>query len=292
MKFYEFIVVIIVFGIILSVLLVGGQINKISNLQNNYNKELSSEKINNGIELEFDSKEIQRIYPFTGAFPTNELAYLTKLKNVDRSNMTNEFILRTAFAKVTKEDWADSYIAEDEPLEIDAKILEEYIEDIFGDVEYKHGDFDNKDISIDEAVTNLYENEYDPKTNTYTINTMAGDGMEDSYMIEHTVNAIKNGDRIEITINPIYVDNLGQKENKDGYYAFFYKCYSSYDFKTEKFDGELTGEIETTIYDESYENFVEEIKEINVEDLETYKLTYRLNGKTNKYEFESLKFEK
>ena len=127
MKFYEFITVTIIFVILLAGILIGGQINKKADVTNSYNSGLIEEKRKEGISLSISDEKIQKIYPFTGAFPTNEFAYLSKIKNVNRESMTNEFILRTAFAKVTKEDWATSYKAEGKPVEIDAKILDEYI---------------------------------------------------------------------------------------------------------------------------------------------------------------------
>ncbi len=293
MKFYEFITVTIIFVILLAGILIGGQINRGNDVQNTYNSGLIEEKRNEGISLDIKDEKVQKIYPFTGAFPTNEFAYLTKLKNVDRENMTNEFILRTAFAKVTKEDWAASYVAEGEPLEIDAKILEGYIEDIFGNIEFTHTDFSNFDLSIDGAQTSLYEAEYDKKTKTYTINLNEGDGVEDSYIDVHTIKVSQHGDKIKIVINPVYLDNVGEKENNKGENAFYYKAYSSYDFKTEKFENELTDELDKIYNSYSMDlEFVDEIKNINVEDLETYTLTYRLNGKTNTFEFESLEYEK
>ena len=293
MKFYEFITVTIVFVVLLAGILIGGQINRKSDVTNSYNSELIEEKRKEGIKLNIDDEKIQKIYPFTGAFPTNEFAYLSKLKNVNRESMTNEFILRTAFAKVTKDDWAESYKGEGKPVKIDAKILDEYIADIFGNIEYKHTDFSNFDLSIDGAETSLYEAEYDEKTKTYTIDLKEGDGLEDSYIDIHTIKASQHGDKIEIIINPIYLDNIGEKKNEDGNYAFYYKTYSSYDFKNKKFEGELTGELDK-IYNSYTLNleFVDEIKNIDVENLETYILTYRLNGKTNTFEFESLEYKK
>ena len=295
MKFYEFVTVIVIFIIILVGILVGGQLNKSVDVQNTYNANLIEEKRNEGVSLDFQDEDVQKIYPFTGAFPTNDLAYLTKLKNVDRKNMTNEFVLRMGFAKVTKDDWADSYVAEDEPVEIDARILDKYIKNIFGEIEYNHTDFSNEDLAIDKSFTSLYNNKYNKETDTYTINLNVGDGVGDSYIEAHTITTTQYGDRIEIVVNPIYMKNLGQKKNKKGEYAFYYKCYSSYDFKTSEFDGELTGEIETSIYnalDNGKVEFVDEVKNINIDKLEKYTLTYRLNRKTNIFEFESLKFEK
>lgn len=292
MKFYEFITVTIIFVIALIGLLVGGQLNKVKELNNSYNE---NQYINNsGILLEFEEEDVQKIYPFNGAYPTNEIVYLSKLKNVDRNNMTNEFILRTAFAKVQKEDWAESYVAEGEPVKIDAKILEEYIKDVFGDVVFKHEDFSNKDLELDGATTMLYENKYDKKTNSYIINLEPGDGMGDSYAEGLKTTAIKYGDRIEIEVKPIYLDNMGQRKNKDGDYTFFYDIYASYNFKTKKFENKLVEKIESSIYKTTNAGkleVIDEIKNINDEDLETYTLTYRLNGKTNRFEFESLKFK-
>ena len=147
MKFYKFITVTIIFVILLAGILIGGQIKKRIDVKNTWNSELGDEKRNEGINLDMTDEEIQKIYPFTGAFPTNEFAYLAKLKNINRENITNEVILRIAFAKVTKEDWAESYKNEEDAVEIDAKILDEYIENIFGNIEYKHTDFSNFCVS-------------------------------------------------------------------------------------------------------------------------------------------------
>lgn len=288
MKFYEFITVIVVFVIVLAGILIGGQINK----ANVYDSESQNNNTNVGVELNIKDEKIQKIYPFTGAYYTNELAYLTKMQNVNRANMTNEFVLRTAFAKATKEDWADSYKGEGKPVEINAEILEKYINNIFGEIDYVHEDFSNKDLSIDGAITMLYECEYNEKKNTYTINFEAGDGMGDSYIEEFKIAAKQYGDKIEIIINPIYIDNIGEKKNEDGDNAFFYNVYSSYDFKTQKFENMLAEEIDTSIYrtlDNGDVEFVDEIKQISENDLEKYVLTYRLNGKTNQFEFENLK---
>ena len=70
--------------------------------------------------------------------------------------------------------------------------------------------------------------------------------------------------------------------------------YASYNFKTKKFENKLVEKIESSIYKTTNAGkleVIDEIKNINDEDLETYTLTYRLNGKTNRFEFESLKFK-
>ena len=293
MKFYEFITVTIIFVILLAGILIGGELNKSSDVQNTYNAELIEKQRNEGVSLDINGSKIQKIYPFTGAFPTDELAYLSKLKNVNRENMTNEFILRMAFAKVTKDDWSESYIAEDKPLEIDAKVLEGYVSDIFGNIDYVHSDFSNFDLEIDGATTKLYEAKYNEKTKTYKITSKAGDGVEDSFVDAHTIKATQHGDKIKIVINPIYFDNLGQRENDEGENVFYYKAYASYDFKNKMFENELTDEIDS-IYNKYTLNFEysDEIKNIDANDLETYTLIYRLNGKTNTFEFESLEYEK
>ena len=281
------------FILLLVGILVGGKLNKSTDVQNTYDASLIDEKRKEGVNLEIDGEKVQKIYPFTGAFSIKEFAYLSKLKNVNRENMTNEFVLRTAFAKVTKEDWAASYTGEGEPLEIDAKVLENYIMDIFGNIEYIHADFSNYDLELDGATTSLYQAKYNKQTDTYTIIVNPGDGMEDSYVDVHTIKASQHGDKIKIVINPIYFDNIGEKKNNERKNVFYYKVYSTYDFKTGKFEGELTEELET-IYKDNDRNdeFVDEIKNINIEDLETYTITYRLNGKTNSFEFESLEYQK
>ena len=55
-------------------------------------------------EMDFNSEIVNSLNPFTGAFPTESLAYITKLRNIDKQNINNDFILKYAFSKVTKED--------------------------------------------------------------------------------------------------------------------------------------------------------------------------------------------
>ena len=71
------------------------------------------------------------------------------------------------------------------------------------------------DLSVDGAETSLYKAKYDERTKTYTINLNEGDGVEDSYIDVHTIKATQHGDKIKIVINPIYIDNIGEKKNED-----------------------------------------------------------------------------
>ena len=294
MKYYEFIGVVVIFLVILIILVVGGSINKGATVSSTYNEEVLENIPKEGIEIDFLSDEVQKIYPFNGAFPQNELIYLTQIKNLEKNELTNENVLRLGFAKVTKDDWADSYTGEGEPLEINQIILEQYIKNIFGSINYSHMDFGNLDLKFDGYITSLYDNTYDKENKKYKIEIEAGDGIGESYIEIHTVKAYKFEDRIEIVINPIYFDNLGEQEIDDQF-VFVHKGYAYYNYETEKFENPITGELATIYeYNETTKttDYVEEIKNINVEQLEKYTITYKLNKANNNYEFSSIKYEK
>ena len=88
MKYYEFIGVVVIFLVILIILVVGGSINKGATVSSTYNEEVLENIPKEGIEIDFLSDEVQKIYPFNGAFPQNELIYLTQIKNLEKNELT------------------------------------------------------------------------------------------------------------------------------------------------------------------------------------------------------------
>lgn len=269
----------------------------ISNSQNSESEVIEEEATENnnsnkGIEIAFSDEIVQKIIPLTGAFPSNDFRYIANIKEISRKNITNDFILKFAWSKVKKEDWQNSYTGETSAVSIDASVLDKYIKDIFGNIEYKNANFSNKDLVMAGSDTSLYDIIYDKPSNKYYIQFEAGDGVEDSFIIDNLYSkAIKYNDRIEITLHPIYVKNCGEMLGKDGIYHFSYVAYQHYNFETKSFIGRLTDTLEN-IYEENTETpkYVQAILDIKVKDLETYKITYMLNKTTGNYEFYSLKY--
>ncbi len=269
----------------------------ISNSQNSESEVIEEEATednnsNKGIEVAFSDEIVQKIIPLTGAFPSNDFRYIANIKEISRKNITNDFILKFAWSKVKKEDWQNSYTGETSAVSIDASVLDKYIKDIFGNIEYKNANFSNKDLVMAGSDTSLYDIIYDKPSNKYYIQFEAGDGVEDSFIIDNLYSkAIKYNDRIEITLHPIYVKNCGEMLGKDGIYHFSYVAYQHYNFETKSFIGRLTDTLEN-IYEENTEipKYVQAILDIKVKDLETYKITYMLNKTTGNYEFYSLKY--
>ena len=268
-------------------------INELTNI-NNDNTAFIGNNVNNTEEfqeeLNFYSEEVQNILPFTGAFPTSSLAYLTKLRNIQNENINNDFVLKLAFSKVTKEDWAESYIAEGEKVSIDASILDKYVKQIFGEIDYKYNDFSNKDIKYDNSIAGIYEAKYNEEENNFYIDVNTGD--VDESIIEFLYpKAIKYSDRIELLIHPIYIKNYGESQDSEGNSSFSYIAYKHYNYETESFVSRLTDTMnEIWQYNEEtgkneYNKLIQGIQE---KDLETYTLTYKYNDSTKKYEFESM----
>ena len=240
-------------------------------------------------ELDFDSDIVQKLIPFTGAYPSNDLIYITKIRNMKKEDITNDFILKLAFSKVTKDDWSNSYVAEGEMLNIDASILDNYVKSIFGNIEYEKADFNNTDLVLENTVSSLYDIKYNKDEDKYYININAGDGVEDSFIEYLYPKAVKYDDRIEISIHPIYIKNYHDNSNS-GEDGFYYIAYKHYNYETNAFISRLTDNMNEVwqVNDDGKAEYNKLIQNIQEKDLETYIFTYKLNEENNSYEFESL----
>ncbi len=189
--------------------------------------------------ISVDDDEFKKIYPFTGAFPRIDIMPFIFVKE-DITTFSNEQILSLAFSKVTKDDWADSYVSEIEPVSIPASILDGYIKDIFGaNVQYQKANFSNKNYSLNKdgnPHTSSAEVTYVPETDTYTIDLTEGDGIGENYvyMFEPTVSKIHNNIEIEIPYAyVVYADNVYETPD------FPYTVYANYNVEAKTFEDEL-----------------------------------------------------
>ncbi len=249
-----------------------------------------------GTELDFNSELVQTIFPLTGAFPGNDMRYIANIKNMNLQNITNDFILKLGWAKVTNEDLASSYQGEGTTSIIDSKILDKYIKDIFGeDIKYTKSNFSNTNLRLENSSTSLYNITYNSEDDKYYIDFIEEDANQDSFILMMYPKAIQYEDEIEISIHPLYIKNLGVSQNTNGSYEFSYVAYQHYNFETRSFTGRLTDTM-STVYEENLEGDKEAklndtILGVKEKDLETYIFTYKLNKETNKYEFFSLSYE-
>ena len=297
MKTYQlvlpfFIVIVIIFALIYAF-----------NKQNNIFKDLLAKKNaemqekleeNKGKELDFNSDIVQTIFPLTGAFPGNDMRYIASIKNMNLQNITNDFILKLGWAKVTNEDLASSYQGEGLPSTIDAKILDNYIKDIFGDIAYVKDDFSNIDLRLEASDNSLYDITYNQEEDKYYINFIEDDKVEDSFILNIDPKVIQYDNKIEIIVHPIYIKNLGTIQKEDGSFELSCVAYQHYNFETKSFTGRLTDTI-TTNYRDNYSREKElklnsAILAVKEDDLETYTFTYVLDKETSKYKFYSLSY--
>ena len=193
--------------------------------------------------LEYDSG---KLLPFTGAFPSVDIISVLAGKE-DLKEFSNEQILRLGFAKVTKEDWYDSYVGEGEPVSIPASVLDGYIKDIFGqDVKYEKASFSNDMYSIDKDFsrpTSSCKVTYTPENDTYVINHEYGDGINENYikLLEPTTSKIRGKVEIELPyVFVVYSDEMVKGE-LDGIETegFEYIVYANCDYDTKTFSEEL-----------------------------------------------------
>lgn len=197
--------------------------------------------------LEYDT---EKLLPFTGAFPGVDIIALLAEKG-DEKEFSNEQILRLGFAKVTKEDWVDSYIGEGEPVSIPASVLDVYIKDIFGkDVKYEKASFSNDMYSIDKDVkipTSSCKVTYTPENDTYVINHQAGDGINENYikLLEPTASKIKGKVEIELPyVFVVYGDEMVKGKSEFDWVesemsGFEYIVYANCNYDTKTFSEEL-----------------------------------------------------
>ena len=262
------------------------EVNNTNNIVTEVEENTTSETIE---EMDFNSEIIKSLNPFIGAFPTESLAYITKIRNIDKQNIDNDFILKYAFSKVTKEDWAESYIAEGESLSISAEKLESYIRQLFGGINYNKTDFNNEDVKYDNNLSGIYSVKYNEEEDRYYIDVNTGD--VDESVIEYLYpKAEKYSDRIEITVHPIYIRNCGESQDENGNSTFSYIAYKHYNYETNAFISRLTDTM-NSIWQENDDGNIEYnklIQGIQEKDLETYVITYKLNAETNAYEFYSI----
>ena len=194
--------------------------------------------------ISVDSEEFKKIYPFTGAFPGVDIIQFISLQD-DLKEFSNEQILSLGLAKVTKDDWADSYVGEGEPVSIPASLLDEYIKDIFGqNIQYEKGNFSNKKFTINKHEHTMSSDVvYVPDTDTYIINHIAGDGIGESHveMSEPTISRIKDNIEVEIPYAFLRYDDEYVTEEVDGeeMSGFAYKIYANCDYETKSFSDEI-----------------------------------------------------
>lgn len=196
--------------------------------------------------VSFDNTKVQKIYPFTGAFSSVDIIPFI-FDNVETTEFSNEEILRLGFAKVTKEDWAHSYIAEGEPVSISAGLLDKYIKDIFGEnVQYTKTDFSNANYSIDKdyaSSTSSYTATYVKESDTYVINHTPGDGIDENfiYLLKPSTAKIQGNFDIEIPYVFIEVADELLTREVDGVEqsTFEYIVYTNCDYETKTFSGEI-----------------------------------------------------
>lgn len=193
--------------------------------------------------LEYDE---EKLLPFTGAFSgVNIISILAE--KADIKEFSNEQVLRLGFAKVTKDDWVDSYVGEGEPVSIPAGLLDDYIKNIFGqNAKYEKANFSNKTYSIDRDVsspTSSYDITYVPESDTYTINHTVGDGIDENYIKLLTPTTSKIRGKVEIELPYVFVvyGDERVKGELDGQEieGFEYIVYANCDYDTKTFSEEL-----------------------------------------------------
>lgn len=265
----------------------------IENLKNQLSdKSETSSSEEQGVELDFKSEVVQNVFPFTGVFPQNDLRYIAKIKNMDLENITNDFILKLAWSKVKKDDWAVTQKNNGTSFEINAQVLDNYVKSIFGNINYKKDNFNNTDLVMGSSDSYLYNIIYDNQEDKYYINFKENNVQNNSFIINLYPKAIKYDDRLEITIHPLYIKCLGESQEEN--LSDAYVAYQHYNFETKSFIGRLTDTLDNVYKQQENKNALEEPKlsdailAIKERELETYTFIYKLNKNTNNYEFYSL----
>lgn len=190
--------------------------------------------------------KLEKLYPFTGAFPdVDVIPFIFETKPI--TNFSNEQILRLGFAKVTKDDWASTYISETEPVSIPASLLDKYIKDIFGEnVQYTKTNFSNSGYTVDKdyvSPTSSYKATYVAESDTYVIDHVEGDGVNEDNICLLEPSISKIYDNIEIEVPYVFIkvaDELLTREVNGGEESTYeYIIYTNYNYEDKTFSGEI-----------------------------------------------------
>ena len=207
--------------------------------------------------IDIASSQINLINPFSGDFSNSSLLYLTKIQQMKRSELTNEFVLKMAFAKLTNQDLGIDLSQEYEDDEdirfkVNASILEDAIGKIFGSLNYYKNDFNTLDLYLvnsDKTLSDsfLYTIKYNKRKDEYSvlfnsINELIK--IENKELINSNVvpvyqEAIQYENRIELSIYPVFIKKQGNLSDEESAYI----CYKSFDFEERKFKWKLTDTI-------------------------------------------------
>lgn len=243
--------------------------------------------------LNIESTEVQTIYPFTGAFPSVDIIPFLKENLGKVENLSNEQILRLGWAKVTKDDWADTYTSEHDTVSIKAEVLDKYIKDIFGNIEYTKSDFSNMEYQVsgdEKPHTNSYEIKYDAETDSYIRNHMPGDGIGETRVYIPNVTAVKIGNYIKIDVKTVIEvpEEVIVKDETTGENINTFKntVYDKYDFETKTLGNKLLEFTEENISSE--EDYKKIYKDIDLSKLNNISFMYELNSETGKYELNEI----
>ena len=209
--------------------------------------------------LDISSTQVQLINPISGDFSNSGLLYLTKIKTMKRSDLTNEFVLKMALAKLSYQDLGidlgmdcNTEGDSDVRFAFKADVLEKEIGNIFGSLNYYKNDFNTLDLYLmnsDKSLSDsfLYSVKYNKRKDEYSIlfNNIA-ELIQIEKKEEINSNAIpvyqeatKYEDRIELDIYPIFIKKQGNLSDEDAAYI----CYKSYNWDDKKFVGKLTDTI-------------------------------------------------
>ena len=270
-----------IFLILISILITIGIIGSIYfcydryiNFDEYYKEEAKEEQKE---KIDISDPQVAIINPFSGDFSNSSLLYLTKIKTMKRSELTNDFVLKMAFSKVTYQDLNinlnEQYNEEsDFRFTLKADVLEQAIGSVFGSLNYYKSDFNTLDLNLmnsDKTVSDsfLYTIKYNKRKDEYSVSfndieelvKIENKELIDSNVIPLYQEAIKYEDRIELDIYPIFIKKQGNLSDEDSAYI----CYKSFDYEEKKFKGKISD----TIY-------VKNKQDLSLTDL----INSRLNG--------------
>lgn len=250
-----------IFLILISILLTLGMIcflyfcyDRFINFDKYYHEEEKEEQKEN---LDISDSQAEILNPFSGDFSNSSLLYLTQIGAMKRSELTNDFVLKMAFSKLTYQDLGidlnEQYNEDDDiRFTFKADVLENAIGSIFGSLNYYKSDFNTLDLHLmnsDKSVSDtfLYTVKYNKRKDEYNVSFNDINGVvqiQNKELIDSNVfplhqEVVKYEGRIELDIYPIFIKKQGNLSDEDSAYI----CYKSYDFEERKFKGKLSDTI-------------------------------------------------
>ena len=252
--------------------------NNTQSIQNVSTNTSSTPSIESGEELDINDTVVNSLVEKLN-FDTPSMASIYKTGGFNTSTIPNDLILRLGWDNLNPSDKSQTGDGLKET--VTSSALKKSISNIFGnDINYTDSSFSPVDVSTFHGYS-AYTGEMgivNYSNNLYTANVFQGGGGDVPFIHNELQKAIKYNDKIELYVNPVFVDSEYIDENN-----FNYTLYKNFDFDTETFIEPITEILSSDYYNTETNSMSNQTVANLANRLDTYVFTFKLDSANGTY---------